>query len=96
MKRLLVVTILVLLASGCGGGSGYSTVVPQDVAEQVGCSSSYRDDTTEELFVEAVGTCTFDGKKIRLLTFTTNEARDHFERSRAGSVGVTSKEADSS
>ena len=45
--------------------------MPRDVADDVGCSSSYVSDTTNEIFVEAVGKCTFNGEELRLLTFAS-------------------------
>jgi hypothetical protein len=88
MQRTPILAAIVLsLTPGCGGGSGDSTVVPRDVAEEIGCSSSYKDDTTEEFFVEAVGKCTFENEEIRLLTFANNEARDNFEEIARGFGG---------
>jgi len=88
MLRMLIVGGMVgLLASACGGGGGDATVVPSDVAEEIGCSSSYVDDTTNEIFVESVGECTFNGDEIRLLTFANNEARDNFEEVASGFGG---------
>ena len=88
-RAVIIGAAVLALASGCGGSSSGSNVVPPDVAGAIGCTSTYKDDTTEELFVEAVGTCAFsrEGIPIRILTFANNEARDNFEEVASGFGG---------
>lgn len=73
--RTCGIAALLLLAACSSGGSVDS---PKALAEKIGCADSYSSGTTEEVGVEAVGQCRVDGKKVRLLTFANNDARDGF------------------
>lgn len=78
MIRTTAATLLALLAlSACSGGDS-APDSPKALADTLGCSSTYAADSTEEIGVEAVGTCEVDGYDVRLLTFANDEARDNF------------------
>lgn len=72
----LALVLPLLLVAACGSSE---PPTPQAMADKLGCTG-YAPATTEEVFVQDVGTCTFEGKRVRLLTFIDNEARDGFVR----------------
>jgi hypothetical protein len=100
-----LLAIAALLAiSGCGGSSERAAGTPQEaesartpaaLAKRLGCESTYVVDSTDEIAVEAVGICTFEGQEIRLLTFANDEARDTFKEvaEQSGSRYVETKQA---
>ena len=58
---------------------------------RVGCSGSYVVETTDALGVEEIGTCTFHGYKLSLVTFTNNAARNNYVCSTCGFDGSTAR-----
>jgi hypothetical protein len=108
VKRLSIVSLLLVL-SACGGGSSaapkahaspkspafVSAVTPAQVADELGCGDTYQDDTTDEFFVQAVGTCDYETYgTTRILTFADDRARDSFVTTAEGFGGQYIKEHD--
>jgi hypothetical protein len=85
------ICVAVVGLTGCGGG-GSSTpkptaapktfaieVTPAQVADKLGCGSTFEADSTDEVYVQAVGTCDYQTYgKTRILTFANDTARDSF------------------
>lgn len=71
------IALALLLLAGCSG-DGDKPATPKELAGEIGCASTYSATSTDELGVEAVGTCTVSGSEVRLLTFASDEARDTF------------------
>lgn len=71
--------VLAFVLAACGGGSAGGEVRPAQVAKDLGCTSSYQSQDTEEtLFVRERGHCTVSGEKVQLFTFSDNETRDQW------------------
>ena len=85
-----ILTALLLAACGGSGGGGSSSArppKPADVAGKIGCSG-YADDTTQEIYVQAVGKCSIGSDdSVRVLTFNDNTGRDAFVKIAKGFGG---------
>jgi hypothetical protein len=101
VKSLLVISLLLVLTA-CGGGSTPAAksavskptatttpdVTPAQVADQLGCGATYQADTTDEIYVQAVGTCDYETYgTTRILTFANDAARDSFVTTAEGFGG---------
>ena len=84
----MIALLLVAACSGSNssGGSSGGTVTPDSVAGKLGCSASA--ESTEELYVRELGTCSFNGADVKLYTFKDNTARDSWLKVASGFGGT--------
>lgn len=83
--------MLLLVLAGCGGGSeggGGGEVTPSTLASKAGCESSFKTDTTTELYARELGKCTIDGAEVSLYSFASNENRDNWLKVASGFGGL--------
>ena len=53
------------------------SVLPADVGQRIGCEGFHEVEATE-IYSEGAGECKVDGHDVKVVTFSTNEARDSY------------------
>jgi hypothetical protein len=83
MKKIIVIAAITVAVAGCGGSS-----LPKDVtgapklgadAHLIGCRN-LKPLSEPTMFAAAEGDCRISGRSVDLVTFSTDQARDNWEK----------------
>ena len=85
------VALALVLLTGCGGGGEDATPTVAALAERLGCTGLEMDEASQkELGAREDGSCMFAGKRVSVLTYNSNSARDNMNEiaKEFGSISV--------